>query len=68
MKIIYDRDTDILTMIFKEGKVAESDELRDGIIIDYDNNGHIISMEVMDASEHTHQPLSVAYEVKETPV
>lgn len=68
MKIIYDRDTDILTMIFKDGKVAESDELRDGIIIDYDKKGHIISMELMDASEHTPKPSSLAYEVKEVTV
>jgi len=36
MKIIYDRETDTLSLIFREGKVAESDEVKDGIIIDYD--------------------------------
>ncbi len=65
MKIIYDRETDTLSLIFREDKVAESDEVKDGIIIDYDTEGHIVSIEVMDASEHTTEPLSMVYEVKE---
>jgi len=28
MKVIYDRDTDTLSIILREGKVAESDEAR----------------------------------------
>jgi uncharacterized protein YuzE len=65
MKVIYDRETDTLTMILAEAPVAESDELRDGVVIDYDRAGHIVSLEVMNASEHVAEPASIAFELKE---
>lgn len=64
MKVIYDRATDTLTLIFREGEVAESDELRPGVIVDYDSQGRLISVEVLDASEHVAEPASIGYEVK----
>ena len=36
MKVIYDRETDTLTIIFAEAPVAESDEDKPGVILDYD--------------------------------
>jgi uncharacterized protein YuzE len=44
MKIIYDQETDTMTVIFKESTVAESDEAKSGIIIDYDSMGDIVSI------------------------
>ena len=64
MKVIYDPDTDTLSLLFREGPVAESDELREGLIIDYDSDGRIISIEVLDASEHVAEPQSIAYELR----
>jgi uncharacterized protein YuzE len=46
MKIICDPDTDTLTLILKEAPVKESDELREGIIIDYGEDGKIVSIEM----------------------
>ena len=66
MKVIYDRETDSLTLIFREEPVSESDELRDGLIIDYDSDGRIISLEILDASKHVADPASIAYELKAT--
>ncbi|MEC4685088.1 MAG: DUF2283 domain-containing protein [Nitrospirota bacterium] len=51
MKIIYDPDTDTLSLIFREEDIAESDEIREGVIIDYSKDGKIVSMEILDASE-----------------
>ncbi len=51
MKIIYNRETDIVSIIFMESEVAESDEIREGIIIDYDFKGKICALEVLDTSE-----------------
>jgi len=68
MKVIYDRETDTLSLILREGPVAESDEIREGIIIDYDRAGHIVSLEVLDASEHVAEPASIAFELKEAAV
>lgn len=33
MNVIYDPETDTLSIIFRKTKVSESDELREGIII-----------------------------------
>ena len=65
MKVIYDPDTDTLSIILREESVAESDELREGLIVDYDSNGKIISLELLDASENVSEPRGVIYEFKE---
>ena len=51
MKAKYDRDTDTLTLILREGvAVSESDEDKPGVILDYDLDGNLVSIEVLDAS------------------
>ncbi len=64
MKVIYDSDTDTLNLLFREEPVAESDELREGVIIDYGSDGKIVSVEVLDASEHVAEPQGIAYELR----
>ena len=64
MKVIYDPETDTLALIFREEPIAESDEIREGIIVDYDQDGRLLSLEVLDASEHVAEPQSIAYELK----
>ena len=64
MKVIYDPDTDTLSLLFRDEPVAESDELREGLIIDYGYDGRIVSVEVLDASEHVAEPQSIAYEIR----
>ena len=65
MKVIYDPETDILSLILRESPVKESDELREGIIIDYGEDGKIVSIELFDASENVTEPRGVLYELKE---
>ena len=51
MKVSIDTRTDIMTLLFKENAVvAESDEEKPGIILDFDADGELVSMEILDAS------------------
>jgi uncharacterized protein YuzE len=61
MKVIYDRDTDTLSIILRPGKVADSDEVREGLIMDYDKIGKLISIELLDASEQVNRPNAVEF-------
>ena len=63
MKIIYDRETDTLTVIFAETPVAESDEDKPGVILDYDAAGNLVSLEILDASLRVTAPSRIEYQV-----
>ena len=63
MKVIYDRETDTLTVIFIEAPIAESDEDKPGIILDYDDKGNLVSLEILDASRRVNIPSKIEYEV-----
>ncbi len=64
MKVIFDPETDTLTLVFREDKIAESDEVREGVIIDYSKDGKIVSMEILDASEQISEPQGILFELK----
>jgi YD repeat-containing protein len=59
MRVNYDGETDTLTVIFRDGPVAESDEDKPGVILDYDDQGNLVSIEVLDASDRVQEPRSV---------
>jgi YD repeat-containing protein len=56
MKVNYDARTDTLTVIFRDVPIAESDEEKPGVILDYDAAGNIVSIEVLDASQRVEEP------------
>jgi uncharacterized protein YuzE len=56
--IKYDRQTDILRLRFGNTPIKESDEIEPGLIIDYDANGQIVGIELLDASEYISEPVS----------
>jgi len=68
MKVVYDPETDSLDLIFREEKVSESDEVREGIIVDYNKDGKLVSIEVMHASEHVQDPRTMVFQAKATGV
>jgi uncharacterized protein YuzE len=63
MKVIYDSETDTLTVIFGETPVTESDEDKPGVILDYDALGNLVSLEILDASRRMGLPTRIEYQV-----
>lgn len=61
MKVIYDKDSDTLSILLRAGKIAESDEVRPGLILDYDKAGRLLSLELLDASEQVMRPHAVEF-------
>ncbi|MBL8097875.1 MAG: DUF2283 domain-containing protein [Anaerolineales bacterium] len=66
MKVNYDRETDILTIIFSGTLVAESDEDKPGVFLDYDEKGNLVSLEILDASQRVNVPSKIEYQVSPT--
>ena len=63
MKIKYDKETDIMYIRFSDSEIEESFEEKPGVIIDYDKNGNVVAIELLNASKNTESPNSVIYEV-----
>jgi len=63
MRVIYDSETDTLTVIFVDTTVAESDEDKPGIVLDYDASGNLVSIEILDASRRVELPTQIEYQV-----
>jgi uncharacterized protein YuzE len=62
MKVIYDPEVDILRILFSSAPIEESDEDKPGLILDYDDKGNVVGMEVLNASKRMENPRSVEYE------
>jgi uncharacterized protein YuzE len=63
MKVSYDTKTDTVTVIFRENsKIAESDEDKPGVILDYDQEGNLVSLEILDASKRVSQANKIEFE------
>jgi len=63
MRVIYDARTDTLSILLSNQPVAESDEDKPGVILDYDASGSIVSMEILDASRRVDEPTQMDYEL-----
>ena len=52
MRISYDEKADALYIRLKETVYYESDEVKEGVLLDYDDKGNVIGVEILDASEY----------------
>ncbi len=59
MKVIYDPAVDVLRIILRDAQVFESDETRPGVILDYDEDGQILGLEILDAASLVSDPRAV---------
>lgn len=51
MKITYDPEADALYIALRMVKAADSVDVEEGVVADFDEDGHIIGLEVLDASK-----------------
>ena len=63
MKVTYDPEVDVLSILLSDAPVEESDEDKLGVILDYDRSGNVVALEILDASKRMGNPLSAEYAV-----
>ncbi len=63
MKITYHQEVDILRILLSDSDIEESDEDKPGVIIDYDCQGNLIGLEILDASKRIENPRTLEYAV-----
>jgi uncharacterized protein YuzE len=63
MNITYDPSVDILRIILEDSEIDESDEDIEGIIMDYNVNGKLVGIEILDASQRVDNPYVMNYAV-----
>ena len=51
MKIEYDTEADALYILIREAPAADNIDIEDGVTVDVDAEGHIVGVEVLDASK-----------------
>ena len=64
MKITYDPEADALYILLHQAAPEDSIDIEDGVTVDLDSDGHVVGIEVLDASKRlTPEELtSVSYE------
>jgi uncharacterized protein YuzE len=63
MKVTYDQAVDVIRILFNDREVEESDEAKPGVILDYDKDGRVVGLEILDASKQMENPNAVEYAV-----
>ncbi len=63
MKVFYDPEVDVLRILFSNRAIEESDEDKPGVIIDYDKDGNIVGLEVLEASKRVENLRVLEYAV-----
>ena len=61
MKVTYDPDRDGLRILFSDAPIARTTDEVAGLILDYDNNGAIVGLEMTDASQRMPDPRTVEF-------
>ena len=63
MKVTYDPEVDVLRILFRNAPIEESDEDKPGVILDYDKEGNVLGLEVLNASQRIENPRALDYAV-----
>ena len=60
MKIEFDPQTDALYVRLNENKVVESEAINPNVVLDFDEAGNVVSIEILSVSKHDSLPLKKA--------
>jgi len=63
VKVTYDPEVDVLRILLSDEPIEESDEDKPGAILDYDKDGNVVGLEILEASKRINNPRSVEYAV-----
>lgn len=63
MKVQFDPSADAMYIRLAEGEVADSDEVRDGVVLDYDRDGRVLGIELLNVSQRNYNPREMAFEL-----
>jgi uncharacterized protein YuzE len=63
VEVTYDPEVDVLRILLSNASIEESDEDKPGVILDYDKDGNIVGLEILEASKRVSNPRSVEYAV-----
>ena len=61
MKSRYDREADALYVQLADATIVGSEEVRTGIMLDFDAAGRVVGIEILDASEHVAEGADFAH-------
>ncbi len=61
MKIVYDPKRDILQITLATRSVAETSQITPNLVLDYDEDGKVVGLELRNASERTDNPYAMSY-------
>lgn len=59
MRVRVDQAADAVYLNLTDRPIEESEEVADGIVVDYDAEGHIVGIEILDASKRTDDPAAL---------
>lgn len=63
LKVTCDPEVDVLRIVLTDSPIEESDEDKPGVILDYDKQGNVVGLEILEASKRMTNPRSVEYAV-----
>ena len=63
MRVQYDPSADAMYIRLADGTVADSDEVREGVVLDYDAAGKVLGIELPNVSKRADNPREMAFEM-----
>ena len=63
MRVQYDSSADAMYIRLADGTVADSDEVREGVVLDYDAAGKVLGIELLNVSRPADNPREMAFEM-----